>query len=208
MKRCTWCNLSNPKYIEYHDYEWGKLNTDEKYLFEMLILESFQAGLSWQCVLNKREAFKEAYDDFDIDKVIEYDEKKIEQLSNNPNIIRNKLKIKASISNAKIFKSIQEEYQTFYNYLCTFTHGKIIYETEKTTSTLSDSISNDLKKRGMKFVGSTIIYSFLQAIGMIYSHEKIVSYTKTNPMFSIRLVHSQLSPICHFARLAFLICAD
>ena len=108
MKRCTWCNLSNPKYIAYHDYEWGKLNTDEKYLFEMLILESFQAGLSWQCVLNKREAFKEAYDDFDIDKVIEYDEKKIEQLSNNPNIIRNKLKIKASISNAKIFKSIQE----------------------------------------------------------------------------------------------------
>lgn len=172
MKRCTWCNLSNPKYIAYHDYEWGKLNTDEKYLFEMLILESFQAGLSWQCVLNKREAFKEAYDDFDIDKVIEYDEKKIEQLSNNPNIIRNKLKIKASISNAKIFKSIQEEYQTFYNYLCTFTHGKIIYEIGKTTSTLSDSISNDLKKRGMKFVGSTIIYSFLQAIGVIYSHEK------------------------------------
>ena len=172
MKRCTWCNLSNPKYIAYHDYEWGKLNTDEEYLFEMLILESFQAGLSWQCVLNKREAFKEAYDDFDIDKVIEYDEKKIEQLSNNPNIIRNKLKIKASISNAKIFKSIQEEYQPFYNYLCTFTHGKIIYETNKTTSALSDSISNDLKKRGMKFVGSTIIYSYLQAIGVIYSHEK------------------------------------
>lgn len=170
--RCTWCNLNNPKYIEYHDYEWGKLNTDEKYLFEMLILESFQAGLSWQCVLNKREAFKEAYEDFDIDKVIEFDEEKVEQLRNNPNIIRNKLKIKASISNAKIFKSIQEEYQTFYNYLCTFTHGKIIYETGKTTSTLSDSISNDLKKRGMKFVGSTIIYSYLQAIGVIYSHEK------------------------------------
>ena len=172
MKRCTWCNLNNPKYIEYHDNEWGKLNTDEKYLFEMLILESFQAGLSWQCILNKREAFKEAYEDFDIDKVIEFDEEKVEQLRNNPNIIRNKLKIKASISNAKIFKSIQEEYQTFYNYLCTFTHGKIIYETNKTTSSLSDSISNDLKKRGMKFVGSTIIYSYLQAIGVIYSHEK------------------------------------
>ena len=172
MKRCTWCNLNNPKYIEYHDNEWGKLNTDEKYLFEMLILESFQAGLSWQCILNKREAFKEAYEDFDIDKVIEFDEEKVEQLRNNPNIIRNKLKIKASISNAKIFKSIQEEYQTFYNYLCTFTHGKINYEAGKTTSTLSDSISNDLKKRGMKFVGSTIIYSFLQAIGVIYSHEK------------------------------------
>ena len=100
--------------------------------------------------------------------MIEFDEEKVEQLRNNPNIIRNKLKIKASISNAKIFKSIQEEYQTFYNYLCTFTHGKIIYETGKTTSTLSDSISNDLKK----FVGSTIIYSYLQAIGVIYSHEK------------------------------------
>ena len=172
MKRCTWCNLNNPKYIEYHDHEWGKLNTDEKYLFEMLILESFQAGLSWECVLNKREAFKEAYEDFDIDKVIEFNEEKIEQLRNNPKIIRNKLKIKVSISNAKIFKSIQEEYQTFYNYLCTFTHGKIIYETNKTTSDLSDSISNDLKKRGMKFVGSTIIYSYLQAIGVIYSHEK------------------------------------
>lgn len=106
MKRCKWCNLSNPKYIEYHDHEWGKLNTDERYLFEMLILESFQAGLSWECVLNKREAFKKAYEDFDIDKVIEFDEKKIEELRNNPNIIRNKLKIKASISNAKIFKSI------------------------------------------------------------------------------------------------------
>lgn len=172
MKRCTWCNLNNPKYIEYHDYEWGKFNTNEKYLFEMLILESFQAGLSWECILNKREAFKVAYEDFDIDKVIKFDEAKIEQLRNNPKIIRNKLKIKASISNAKIFKSIQEEYQTFYNYLCTFTHGKIIYETNKTTSSLSDSISNDLKKRGMKFVGSTIIYSYLQAIGVIYSHEK------------------------------------
>ncbi len=172
MKRCTWCNLNNPKYIEYHDHEWGKFNTNEKHLFEMLILESFQAGLSWECILNKREAFKVAYEDFDIDKVIKFDEAKIEQLRNNPKIIRNKLKIKASISNAKIFKSIQEEYQTFYNYLCTFTHGKIIYETNKTTSSLSDSISNDLKKRGMKFVGSTIIYSYLQAIGVIYSHEK------------------------------------
>ena len=172
MERCSWCNLNNKLYVDYHDNEWCQANFNDKYLFEMLILESFQAGLSWQCVLNKREAFKEAYEDFDIDKVIEFDEEKIKQLRNNPNIIRNKLKIKASISNAKIFKSIQEEYQTFYNYLCTFTHGKIIYETGKTTSALSDSISNDLKKRGMKFVGSTIIYSFLQAIGVIYSHEK------------------------------------
>ena len=171
MHRCSWVN-DDPLYIDYHDHEWGKPVYDDQKLYEMFLLETFQAGLSWITILHKREAFKEAYDDFDIDKVIEYDEKKIEQLSNNPNIIRNKLKIKASISNAKIFKSIQEEYQTFYNYLCTFTHGKIIYETGKTTSTLSDSISNDLKKRGMKFVGSTIIYSFLQAIGVIYSHEK------------------------------------
>ena len=106
MKRCTWCNLNNPKYIEYHDYEWGKLNTDEKYLFEMLILESFQAGLSWQCVLNKREAFRKAYDNFDINKVINYNDTKIEELLKNKEIIRNKLKIKASINNSKIFKNI------------------------------------------------------------------------------------------------------
>ena len=171
MHRCSWVN-DDPLYIDYHDHEWGKPVYDDQKLYEMFLLETFQAGLSWITILHKREAFKEAYEDFDIDKVIEFDEEKIEQLRNNPNIICNKLKIKASISNAKIFKSIQEEYQTFYNYLCTFTHGKIIYETGKTTSTLSDSISNDLKKRGMKFVGSTIIYSFLQAIGVIYSHEK------------------------------------
>ena len=171
MHRCSWIN-DDPLYIDYHDHEWGKPVYDDQKLYEMFLLETFQAGLSWITILHKREAFKEAYEDFDIDKVIEFDEEKVEQLRNNPNIIRNKLKIKASISNANIFKSIQEEYQTFYNYLCTFTHGKIIYETGKTTSTLSDSISNDLKKRGMKFVGSTIIYSFLQAIGVIYSHEK------------------------------------
>ena len=171
VSRCEW-NLSDVLLTRYHDEEWGKPVYDDQKLYEMFLLETFQAGLSWITILHKREAFKEAYEDFDIDKVIEFDEEKIEQLRNNPNIIRNKLKIKASISNAKIFKSIQEEYQTFYNYLCTFTHGKIIYETGKTTSTLSDSISNDLKKRGMKFVGSTIIYSYLQAIGVIYSHEK------------------------------------
>lgn len=171
MKRCKWCNLNNPLYVKYHDEEWGKLNTNEHYLFEMLILESFQAGLSWECVLNKRAAFQKAYDDFDIDKIIHYTNEKINELQNNSDIIRNKLKIKASISNTKIFKAIQKEYGSFYRYLCTFTHGKIIYETGKTTSELSDKISNDLKKRGMKFVGSTIIYSYLQAIGIINSHE-------------------------------------
>lgn len=171
MKRCKWCNLKNEKYIKYHDEEWGVPNFDDKYLFEMLILESFQAGLSWECVLNKREAFEKAYDNFDIEKIINYDEKKILELSENKNIIRNKLKIKASINNAKVFKNIKEEYQTFYNYLKSYTNDKIIYENDKTTSPLSDAISKDLIKRGMKFVGTTIIYSYLQAIGVINSHE-------------------------------------
>ena len=170
--RSKWCNLNNPKYIKYHDEEWGVLNTSDHYLFEMLILESFQAGLSWECVLNKRENFKIAYDDFDINKVTNYDENKISELLQNKDIIRNKLKIKASINNARIFKSILDEYGHFIHYLNTFTQGKIYYEVNKTTSPLSDQISNDLKKRGMKFVGSTIIYSYLQAIGIISSHEE------------------------------------
>ena len=171
-KRCSWCNMKNPKYIEYHDNEWCLPNFDNHYLYEMLILESFQAGLSWECVLNKRESFKMAYDNFDLEKVCEYDEEKITELLNNKEIIRNKLKIKASINNSKIFKNIMEEYGSFYNYLRTFTGDKIVYEIEKTTNELSDAISKDLKKRGMKFVGSTIIYSYLQAIGLIYSHDK------------------------------------
>ena len=172
MIRCKWCNLNNPKYIEYHDNEWCKTNFDNKYLYEMLILESFQAGLSWECILNKRESFKIAYDNFDIDKVCYYDNEKIEKLLNNKNIIRNKLKINASINNSKIFKEIVKEYGTFYDYLKSFTHNTVIYEINKTTNDLSDKISKDLQKRGMKFVGSTIIYSYLQAIGVIYSHDK------------------------------------
>lgn len=170
--RCSWCNENNPKYIKYHDEEWGVLNPDDKYLLEMLILESFQAGLSWECVLNKREAFRKVYDDFNIDRIINYDDKKLEELINNKDIIRNKLKIRASVNNAIIFKKIVLEYGSFYNYLKTFTKGKIIYENDKTTSGLSDNISLDLQKRGMKFVGSTIIYSYLQAIGVINSHQK------------------------------------
>ena len=117
MKRCSWCNLNNPKYVEYHDNEWGEFKTDDKYLLEMLILESFQAGLSWECVLNKRDDFRKCYDDFDLDKICNYDDNKINELLQNKNIIRNKLKIKASINNAKIFRSIKNEYGTFYNYL-------------------------------------------------------------------------------------------
>ena len=176
--RCKWCNEKNKKYVEYHDNEWGILNTEDKYLLEMLILESFQAGLSWECVLNKREAFRKSYDNFAIDKIINYDDKKIEELINNKDIIRNKLKIRASINNAKIFKQISEEYKGFYNYLKTFTKGDIIYENDKTTSNLSDNISQDLQKRGMKFVGSTIIYSYLQAIGVINSHDDTCDYKK------------------------------
>ena len=172
MKRCKWCNLNNQNYIKYHDNEWGVLNLDDNYLFEMLILESFQAGLSWECVLNKRESFKLAYDNFDIDKVIAYDEDKINTLLGNKNIIRNKLKIRASINNAKIFKNIILGYGSFSNYLNNFTGGKILYEIGNTTNELSDTISNDLKKKGMTFVGSTIIYSYLQAVGIINSHEK------------------------------------
>ncbi len=174
--RCKWCNEKNKKYIEYHDKEWGILNTEDRYLLEMLILESFQAGLSWECVLNKREAFRKSYDNFSIDKIINYDDKKIEELINNKDIIRNKLKIKSSINNAIIFKKISEEYKGFYNYLKTFTRGNIIYENDKTTSNLSDNISQDLQKRGMKFVGSTIIYSYLQAIGVINSHDDTCDY--------------------------------
>ncbi len=172
MTRCKWCNLDNPLYVEYHDKEWGIPNFNDNYLFEMLILESFQAGLSWECVLNKREAFRNAYDNFIIDKIIKYDENKVNDLLLNEKIIRNKLKIKASINNAKIFKSIQEEYGSFHKYLITFTHDQLVCEIGKSTNDLSDSISNNLIKRGMKFVGSTIIYSYLQATGFIYSHDR------------------------------------
>lgn len=172
MNRCKWCNLNNPKYIDYHDHEWGVLNLDDIYLLEMLILEMFQAGLSWECVLNKREVFRAAYDDFDIDKICKYTEDKIKELEENKDIIRNKLKIKASINNTKIFKNIKEEYGSFKNYLLTFTNNKIYYEINMASSELSDKISKDLRKRGMTFVGTTIIYSYLQAIGIIYSHDR------------------------------------
>lgn len=170
-KRCGWCNTKNDKYVKYHDTEWGVLNTDERYLFEMLILESFQAGLSWECVLNKREAFIKAYDEFDIEKVCAYGEEKINELLGNKAIIRNRLKITASIENAKIFRQISHKHGSFYEYLKLFTNGETFIETDKICSALSDAISADLKMRGMKFVGTTVIYSYLQAIGVVYSHE-------------------------------------
>ena len=172
MQRCSWLNLNNPLYVKYHDEEWGVPVYDDHKLFEMLLLESFQAGLSWECVLNKRESFKKAFDNYNYKKIKDYNEEKQKELMNNKNIIRNKRKISATIKNAKIFMEIQKEYNSFSNYLWHFTNNKIIYEIGKTTSNLSDQISKDLKKRGMSFVGTTIIYSYLQAIGMINSHEK------------------------------------
>ena len=173
-KRCRWVNLRNEVYAKYHDEEWGKPLRDDKALYELLILESFQAGLSWECVLNKREAFRAAFDGFNIEKVAAYSEEKEEALMQNSGIIRNRLKIRAAIKNSQIFKKIQEELGTFSDYIWGFTKGESVKEefTLRTTSPLSDAISKDLKKRGMTFVGSTIIYSYLQAIGIIDGHER------------------------------------
>ena len=169
--RCKWANPKNELYIRYHDEEWGVPEHDDAKLFEMLILECFQAGLSWECVLNKREAFREAFDGFDLDKVCGYDEEKIRELISNPKIIRNRLKVQAAVTNARIFREIRRQYGSFSNYLWAWTGGSVIYETGQTSSALSDKISADLKKRGMKFVGTTVIYAYLQAVGVIYSHD-------------------------------------
>lgn len=173
-KRCRWVNLKNDLYVKYHDEEWGKPEHDEHKLYELLILECFHAGLSWECVLNKREDFSKAFDNFDIDKIINYDEKKKEELLTNPKIIRNRLKINAAINNSVVFKIIQKEFGSFDTYIWSFTNNEVVEEefTLRTTSPLSDTISKDLKRRGMTFVGSTIIYSYLQAIGVINGHEK------------------------------------
>ena len=181
MKRCSWVNEKNDLYVKYHDEEWAVPSYDDTYLFEMLLLESFQAGLSWECILNKRESFREAFDDFDYRKIACYDDKKINSLLNNSGIIRNKLKINTAINNANIFINIQKEYKTFSNYIWGFNNNEIVVNKDdnfRTTSPLSDKISNDLKRRGMKFVGSTIIYSYLQAIGIINDHELNCDFRK------------------------------
>ena len=179
MNRCKWVNLNNPLYVKYHDEEWGVPSYDDKYLFEMLILESFQAGLSWECILNKRKAFYKAFDGFNYEIIAKYKDDKINKLINNKEIVRNKRKILATINNAKVFISIQKEYKSFSNYIWSFTDNKIIYNNGLVTSNeLSDTISNDLKKRGMSFVGTTIIYSYLQAVGVINDHEDICDYRK------------------------------
>lgn len=172
VTRCKWCNLKNSLYVSYHDTEWCVLKTDDAYLFEILVLESFQAGLSWECILNKREAFRKAFDNFDPEKVASFGESKVCELAGNKEIVRNRRKIEAAVGNAAVFRSIAAEFGSFYGYLLSFTGGKTIFESDRTSNPLSDAISEDLKKRGMKFVGTVIIYSYLQAIGVIYSHEE------------------------------------
>lgn len=179
MCRCKWVNLNNKRYVAYHDNEWGKAKYDDNVLFEFLVLEMFQAGLSWECILNKRDSFKNAFDNFDYYKISKYDEIKVNELLNNPLIIRNKLKINASINNAKVFMNIQKCYGSFSNYIWSFTNNTVIHNIDdniKTKSALSDKISKDLKNKGMKFVGSTIIYSYLQAIGVVNDHELNCKY--------------------------------
>ena len=169
MNRCAWLNIRNPLYLKYHDEEWGIPQHDDTKLLELLILEGFQAGLSWECVLNKREAFLKAYDNFNLTKII-----------SNTNIFLYRLKFVACIKNARIFQKIAQEFGSFDAYIWGFTNNNVIVEPYnlRTTSPLSDAISRDLKKRGMKFVGSTIIYSYLQAIGILNAHGEECDFSK------------------------------
>lgn len=159
----------------------GKPHYDDSYLYEMLLLESFQAGLSWECILNKREAFREAFDGFDYRKIAGYTDEKLEELAKNSAIVRNRLKIRAAVNNARIFMDIQAEFGSFSDYIWHFTDGRQIVNRDgiiRATSELSDTVSADLKKRGMRFVGSTIIYSYLQAVGVIDDHEPDCDFCK------------------------------
>ncbi|NLK03839.1 MAG: DNA-3-methyladenine glycosylase I [Clostridiales bacterium] len=175
--RCVWAGDS-PIYIDYHDREWGRPLHDDIRLFEMLILEGMQAGLSWITILRKREAFRQAFDGFDPYKVALYDEAKIQELLTNEQIIRNRLKINAAVSNAKIFINIIKQYGSFDQFIWAYVdYVPIINHWEKhedipASTPLSEKISKDLKKMGFKFVGTTIIYSFMQAIGMVNDHVK------------------------------------
>lgn len=173
-KRCKILNLDKPNYVKYHDEEWGRPIHNEHNLYELFMLELFQAGLSWECILNKRENFQKAYDNFDINKICKYDETKIQELMNNKSIIRNKMKILASINNSKIIKDkIIPKYGSFNNYIWHFTENKSKWiDIKVTQNELSDKVSQDMKKLGMKFAGSVTIYSFLQACGVINSHDK------------------------------------
>lgn len=172
MNRCRWVNVENPLYVSYHDKEWGRPLHDDCKLYEMLLLECFQAGLSWECILNKREHFRKAFSDFDPAAVAAYGEADVRRLMADKGIIRNRAKIMAGIANSRVFLDIQQEWGSFDRYLWHFTKDAVVVEpyTERTTSPLSDVVSADLKRRGMKFVGSVTIYSYLQAVGVINGH--------------------------------------
>ena len=174
-KRCSWC-LSSDLYKKYHDEEWGVPVYDDQKLFEFLILETFQAGLSWITILNKRENFRIAFDHFDYKKIAEYQEEKIQELLLNAGIIRNQLKIRAAVANAVAFMKVQQEFGSFSKYIWEFTDAKPIDNNRQSlkevpsTTPVSDIISKDLKKRGFKFVGSTVVYAHMQATGMVNDH--------------------------------------
>lgn len=175
MKRCGWVN-QDPLYINYHDYEWGVPVYDDRLLFEYLNLEGAQAGLSWYTILKKRENYRSAFDNFEAEKIVKYDQQKIEELLHNEGIVRNKLKVNAVITNAKAFLQVVEEFGSFSSYIWSFVDGKPIQNHFKelgdvpATSEISDIMSKDLKKRGFKFVGSTICYAYMQAVGMVNDH--------------------------------------
>lgn len=177
MKRCAWCEKDD-LYREYHDKEWGKPVYDDATIFEFLVLESFQAGLSWYTILKKREHFRKAFDNFDYQKIALYDGQKVEELMQNEGIIRNRLKILATINNAQRFMEVQKEKGSFSEYIWNFVGGKPIVNQPETlsdvpaTTPISDAIAKDLKKRGFKFLGSTVVYAHMQAMGMINDHLK------------------------------------
>ncbi len=174
MERCKWPNLENsPIYIEYHDMEWGVVSQEDRYLFEMLILESFHCGLSWLLILRKREAFIEAFDRFDVQRVAAYGDEKIEELMQNVGIVRNRAKIVAAIANAKAFIAVQEEFGSFSDYLWSFTKGEVQrgnFNDMITHNALSDAVSKDMRRRGFKFMGTVTTYSYLEAVGVMNNH--------------------------------------
>lgn len=176
MKRCQWVENSFPEYIKYHDDEWGVPVHDDKIHFEFLILEGAQAGLSWSTILKRRDGYRKAFADFEVEEVARFDQKKIDQLLLDPGIIRNKLKVNATVKNAQSFISVQEEIGSFNDYIWSFVgskpivnHWKNMGEVPATTKE-SDQLSKDLKKRGFKFVGSTIMYAHMQAVGLVNDH--------------------------------------
>ncbi|MEQ8470276.1 MAG: DNA-3-methyladenine glycosylase I [Marinoscillum sp.] len=175
-KRCGWVENTFDQYYKYHDEEWGVPVHDDKVHFEFLVLESAQAGLSWSTILKKREGYRSAFANFDVQKVAQFDEQKAEELVQNPNIVRNKMKIDAAINNAKRFIEVQKEFGSFNKYLWQFVNNKVIvghiknHKEAPATTKESDALAKDLKKRGFKFLGSTTIYAHMQAVGLVNDH--------------------------------------